>query len=455
MPTNVVKILRSYIEELHSLFESENYDVLIEKAESPKEVSRLSRMIGDVDEYLTGNRRPSDSRYNRDASELLEGGRPVIHLSDGGYSRLTLSMDRKPHMWIDKGISTKRVVEKWEISKSAGDVILYDQENPSNNEIKQPGPDVGYRAEGPTTYAISPDEKEGVPAGGGVGFGLYEDAPPASSRVIPQQMKQNLEDNYSKFSARRRKPKRFNKNLVLNIIYDQSRDPEGIEWGSAHVISPHGETDWLVSYRTYTGKTRKVIVGGHETGPGRVYLSIRPYNSRQAALISEIMANCGPEIVKRSKGISFRRTRIIPAKHILTYEVTGSTGDKYKVYLKGVKKGNVKAIAKMPIKVACTCNFFRWSGPEHWAKSNGFLYGRPVGTASKPVVRDPKGKHWVCKHVYAILDAKKNLRFANWNPGSTPGTPVPMSREEVLELVTPDTMPDIVTRVATRYLLKD
>jgi hypothetical protein len=166
------------------------------------------------------------------------------------------------------------------------------------------------------------------------------------------------------------------------------------------------------------------------------------------------MANCGPEIVERSKGISFRRTRIIPAKQILTYEVTGSTGDKYKVYLKGVKKGNVKAIAKMPIRVSCTCNFFRWSGPEHWAKSNGFLYGRPVGTASKPVVRDPKGKHWVCKHVYAILDAKKNLKFANWNPGAASGTPVPMSREEVLELVTPEIMPDIVTRVATRYLLK-
>lgn len=286
-----------------------------------------------------------------------------------------------PLIDLRKMASASRVASRF---MEAGDIILYDQENPSNNEIKQPGPDVGYKAVGPTTYSISPDEKDGLsPAGGGVGFGLNDDAPPASSRVIPQQMKQNLEDNYSKFSASKSK---------LN-------------------------------------------------------------NSRQAALISEVMANCGPEIVDRSKGISFRRTRIIPSKQILTYEVTGSTGDKYKVYMKGVKKGNVKAIAKMPIKVACTCNFFRWSGPEYWAKSNGFLYGRPVGTASKPVVRDPKGKHWVCKHVYAILNAKKNLRFANWNPGSTPGTPVPMSREEMLELITPETIPDIVARVATRYLL--
>ena len=48
---------------------------------------------------------------------------------------------------------------------------------------------------------------------------------------------------------------------------------------------------------------------------------------------------------------------------------------------------------------------------------NGYLYGRPVGTASKPVIKDPKGKHWVCKHVYAILNAKKGLRFAS--AGST------------------------------------
>jgi len=340
--------------------------------------------------------------------------------------------------------------------KSSGDIILYDQENPSNNEIKQPGPDVGYRAEGPTTYTLSPDEKEGLsPAGGGVGFGTYDDAPPASSRVIPQKMKQDLEDNYSKFGARKRKPKRLNKNLVRNVIYEQSRDPEGIEWGSAHVISTWGETEWLVSYQTYTGKTRKVIVGGHETGPGRVYLSIRPYNSRQAALISEVMANCGPEIVKRSKGISFRRTRIIPAKQIVTYEVTGSTGDKYKVYLKGVKKGNVKAIAKMPIKVSCTCNFFRWSGPEHWAKSNDFLYGRPVGTASKPVVRDPKGKHWVCKHVYAILDAKKGMKFANWNSDSNTGTPVPMDPQEFLSILKEDETVSSSSRVAIRFMLED
>ena len=49
------------------------------------------------------------------------------------------------------------------VVREAGDVILYDQHNPANDEIKQPGQDVSYRAEGPTTYTHSPDDKQGVP----------------------------------------------------------------------------------------------------------------------------------------------------------------------------------------------------------------------------------------------------------------------------------------------------
>ena len=50
-------------------------------------------------------------------------------------------------------------------NRVAGSIILYDQENPANNEIKQPGADVNYRADSPTTYEKKPDEREGVPAG--------------------------------------------------------------------------------------------------------------------------------------------------------------------------------------------------------------------------------------------------------------------------------------------------
>ncbi len=267
-------------------------------------------------------------------------------------------MDRKPHMWIDKGISTKRVVEKWESSKSAGDVILYDQHNPANNEIKQPGENVDYRAEGPNTFRFSPDDKSGLAPSFAPPDNQTDNVPPASSRVTPENMK-------------------------------------------------------------------------------------------FAALLGDILSNCGPEISKKSAEVKYKRTRILPEKALVTYDVTGSKGEVYKVYIKGVKKGNVKVLAKMQLRVACSCNFFRWSGPEHWAKTNGFLYGRPVGTASKPVVRDPKGKHWVCKHVYAILEKHKNTKFASSLPALTP-----MDSEELaFLLLDPEVTPSMESRIAVAHIL--
>jgi hypothetical protein len=217
--------------------------------------------------------------------------------------------------------------------KTAGDVILYDQDNPSNRETNQPGPDVSYRAEGPFTYVHSPDEQSGVPSGSLVLNRDYTNTPPASGRVIPDGM----QDEDTGFPA------------------------------------------------------------GH----------------KYAALISEVMAKCGPDIVSNSSGVKYKRLRINPKDAIITYSVDGSKGETYKVWVKGLRKGNVKTLSKMQIQVACTCNFFRWSGPEHWAKSNSFLYGKPAGTASKPEVRDPKGQNWLCKHVYAILRDHQGAKFAS------------------------------------------
>lgn len=218
---------------------------------------------------------------------------------------------------------------------STGEIIMFEQWNPSNREISQPGENVGYSATSPIHYMSSPDEKKGVPPGNGLPW-MGEDSPPATSRVIPYTMTQDLVDNYSKYS-----------------------------------------------------------------------------NTRKAALISEILSNCGPEVIKGSKKVQFNRTRILPEKGMITYTVKGSKGEIYKIWLKAIRKGNVKAMAKMQVQVSCTCNFFRWSGPEHWAKQNKYLYGKPFGTASKPDMRDPSGKHWVCKHLYAILSEQSKLRFAS------------------------------------------
>jgi hypothetical protein len=126
-----------------------------------------------------------------------------------------------------------------------------------------------------------------------------------------------------------------------------------------------------------------------------------------AATIAEIFSNCDPGLVERSKGIEFRRKRISPSG-LSTWEAQGSKGETYTV--------RVKPLPKKKIQVSCSCDFFRWQGPEHWAQANEYLYGKPRGTAAQPEVKDPKGKHWACKHVLAVLEVARGWKTASLEP---------------------------------------
>ena len=178
-----------------------------------------------------------------------------------------------------------RTRRDWDAAREnrvAGSIILYDQENPANNEIKQPGADVNYRADSPSTYEKKPDEREGVPAGAEMPSNQTENVPPASSRVIPDQMKDTLRDQLTYVQAARRRRPGVSKWVAANKIYDQVRD---IEYGSAKVIRQMG-SEWLITYRTNSGEPRKVLVGGHESGPGQVYLSVRKYAAKTACVVA-------------------------------------------------------------------------------------------------------------------------------------------------------------------------
>lgn len=63
-------------------------------------------------------------------------------------------------------------------------------------------------------------------------------------------------------------------------------------------------------------------------------------------------------------------------------------------------------------KMNCSCNYWRWQGPEYWATQEGYLLGKPKGTASKPNVKDPKGNHFLCKHAVAVLRHLTNTQKA-------------------------------------------
>ena len=136
---------------------------------------------------------------------------------------------------------------------------------------------------------------------------------------------------------------------------------------------------------------------------------VMPYNkdlvnNKAAVLISEIRGRCQPKLLSSASSIRPVLKRVDAGKLMWLFDVPGSKGASYRVRVKASGKANLQDVTKMDVKVSCSCPYWQWQGPEHWASTEGYLYGKPVGTASRPVVKDPDGGHRACKHVLAVFD---------------------------------------------------
>jgi hypothetical protein len=129
-----------------------------------------------------------------------------------------------------------------------------------------------------------------------------------------------------------------------------------------------------------------------------------------AAKLAEIMGGTAQRVQQKADTLSVKMTRVIGKSPMWLFNVSGGEST-HRVRLKAVRKGNVRTLAKADVLVSCDCEFWRWQGPEHWAKAGGYLYGRPRGSASSPAVRDPNGEHRACKHVVAVLRKAKGYSF--------------------------------------------
>ena len=399
--------------------------------------------------------------------------------------------------------------------RRAGDVILFDQENPSNREIKQPGDNVGYEATSPSHYRVSPDQKQSLPSSHELPNQHHDNASPATSRVVPDSMKTNLQEsltyvgggqhiNAAGFSPGNLPPGYQVEIIQTNIgkggwkvsVYSDLGEkiahisfskPLGVgpclgayevqnSWSEVRGLGPFvydialelaGSSGLMSDRRSVSEGARKVweyylerrpdVVSvfldnirspsnadpdddclqsssgfvWQESPTSRVYYKknkrflqelqnlgvLRFQNSPRrksaAALISEIESMCSQDLIEKSKGVKYSRKSIRP-NGMSIWEAQGSKGESYTVRVKPAPKTpSQKIIAKMPVLVSCTCPFFRWQGPEHWAKTQGYLYGKPEGSATKPSKKDPSGKHWACKHVLAVLSLVKKQRIAS------------------------------------------
>lgn len=175
---------------------------------------------------------------------------------------------------------------------------------------------------------------------------------------------------------------------------------------------PHGHADQM------SPASSRVTPGGE----GVMWSGDATY-MKAATTIPEIFAKLEQGLLSSAKTIPVKLVRVSPKRNAWTFSATGSKGDAYTVKVKAVApqgKPNIKDVGKSDIQISCNCKFWQYQGPEHWAFSQKYLLGQPVGTASKPDVKDPTGNKWLCKHAIAVLEKTRGYKLASnqnlfWN----------------------------------------
>ena len=124
--------------------------------------------------------------------------------------------------------------------------------------------------------------------------------------------------------------------------------------------------------------------------------------TRVASTISEVIEGLDPAIEGRGASCSVEIRRVDTSNLRWLFAVNCGNGAKV-VRVKASRVGNIVRLAKMDLRVTCSCLAWQYLGPEYHAKKEEYLDGKPRGTASTPDIRDPKRDHLVCKHVAAVL----------------------------------------------------
>ena len=124
-------------------------------------------------------------------------------------------------------------------------------------------------------------------------------------------------------------------------------------------------------------------------------------NERVALTWTEITSGLNPAVKKNSADCQVRLKKADPKNRRWTFVVASGSENKYVVQVKAIPRKNATSLEKVDLRIGCTCDFWKWQGPDHWAKTDGYLDLKQRSDGSAPTVRDPQGKNRVCKHVYA------------------------------------------------------
>ena len=123
----------------------------------------------------------------------------------------------------------------------------------------------------------------------------------------------------------------------------------------------------------------------------------------------DLVASTSQVVRDRAGSRPAKLSRVDRVNNVWAYSVPGN-GNTWTVRIK-VLNASGKTPINSDILVTCNCPFFRWQGPEHWAKVDKYLYQNPIGTASDPVQQDPQGVKKICKHAVSALELLKNVQL--------------------------------------------
>lgn len=141
---------------------------------------------------------------------------------------------------------------------------------------------------------------------------------------------------------------------------------------------------------------------------------------RVASTAEQILSGLDPKFQQRAQACSAALKRADMKNMRWVFAVDCGNGVKA-VKLKAVRpRANVTAFDKMDLELTCSCPAWRWLGPEFHARGEGFLLGKPQGTASTPDIKDPERDNRVCKHVAAALAVARGWTLPKAKPKAKP-----------------------------------
>jgi hypothetical protein len=181
---------------------------------------------------------------------------------------------------------------------------------------------------------------------------------------------------------------------------------------------PEGTTTWVSPSPSKSNKKENLpsteldLGTVHDSGSGsaRVIPTNKDYANKLATTIAEIESKTSQSVFERAKKVTVSLKRALRKKGLWVFQANDHT-----VKIRAIPKDRSKKVSLSDVKVSCSCGFWRWQGPEHWAVVGNYLLGKKRGTASYPKIMDVNEEHRCCKHVLAVFNLARNYKVASAN----------------------------------------